>query len=823
MPSISVVFDADTGKFVSNVAGAEKSVIKASEAVAQAKNQILSWGKAQVEQAQAAGRSFEQLERIQTQTAQRLASVTESNATRVINAMDRQQAKAKALAAELANVNRVAAVTRPESHDLLAGITQRQQASAIIRAGSGSMSIRAAESFATLLPGFEAVAGAVFPIVGAAAFGAEIYRGVEALAKMRDEQEKVKESQQEFGIASAEVFKGYREQLLQAGMRADELRGDHIGALRKEMELLDMQGLDNLMGAFTKLAKISDDTLKTVKANWLQGFDSTLRAGLGMDYSGTDKIDRTHTQFGLQYRSLLADNKPTDAQNLLNKTQQEQSALFTLMGRVVNFKPTSAGGQDWDAITQLKAKGLYSSATSDFAKIYQAQQTLVEELTAAQTAAADQRKLTGLNRSNTLASANRLTGNPLKEQAETLMQGLNRLLESGKASGRIESPGDVQDFWANATGHRSLSGGPASANPYLQDAAQKEYNAATIELNKQLKTADAALAKWSLALDEEGVKKLQQEAAERLRMQREQQQAYVKAQKGAADDQIASARLLYAHGYIGSRDAAQQELSAYQRLGQNTGLTMMDTPEGAQLRAKIAELEEQLEPPINKLFDSIRRNAQDTSDKIEKITEKLISDVNDNVVSTMFGERTDWSGAFRNAGKSLAKTGLEKAEGLLFGGGKKANGYNVWVDNLGGAGTPGTANTTGEQKGLLGAAGKSLLGFLNDSDWASGLFGGKLFGSGSFFGGGKAIGGSVNAGTTYLIGERGPELFRPGASGSIVPNHMLGGSNSTYHIDARGTDPAMTQVAVQRAMVATHAQAVRDAGRAMADRQRRTA
>jgi len=38
---------------------------------------------------------------------------------------------------------------------------------------------------------------------------------------------------------------------------------------------------------------------------------------------------------------------------------------------------------------------------------------------------------------------------------------------------------------------------------------------------------------------------------------------------------------------------------------------------------------------------------------------------------------------------------------------------------------------------------------------------------------GKAIGGPVNAGETYLVGERGPELFTPRQSGSITPNSAL--------------------------------------------------
>ena len=58
------------------------------------------------------------------------------------------------------------------------------------------------------------------------------------------------------------------------------------------------------------------------------------------------------------------------------------------------------------------------------------------------------------------------------------------------------------------------------------------------------------------------------------------------------------------------------------------------------------------------------------------------------------------------------------------------------------------------------------------------------------FGGGKAAGGPVNAGTTYLVGERGPELFTPSGSGSIIPNHKLGGGGGGINITVNGAlDP----------------------------------
>lgn len=62
----------------------------------------------------------------------------------------------------------------------------------------------------------------------------------------------------------------------------------------------------------------------------------------------------------------------------------------------------------------------------------------------------------------------------------------------------------------------------------------------------------------------------------------------------------------------------------------------------------------------------------------------------------------------------------------------------------------------------------------------------------NIFGGGRANGGPVNAGTSYVVGERGPELFVPNTSGKIIPNGGSGGGstiNLTVNgaIDAEGT------------------------------------
>lgn len=86
-------------------------------------------------------------------------------------------------------------------------------------------------------------------------------------------------------------------------------------------------------------------------------------------------------------------------------------------------------------------------------------------------------------------------------------------------------------------------------------------------------------------------------------------------------------------------------------------------------------------------------------------------------------------------------------------------------------------------------AAKQILENSGMQSWLTGAVG-AVFGG---IAGKRAGGGPVSSGSTYLVGERGPELFTPGTSGAITPNGALAGAGGMVvvnnHYDLRGSTP----------------------------------
>jgi len=82
------------------------------------------------------------------------------------------------------------------------------------------------------------------------------------------------------------------------------------------------------------------------------------------------------------------------------------------------------------------------------------------------------------------------------------------------------------------------------------------------------------------------------------------------------------------------------------------------------------------------------------------------------------------------------------------------------------------------------AVNMALFGAMSGTGTGGGLLGG------FFRPPGKALGGPVSAGSPYMVGERGPELFMPSRGGSIIPNNALGGGSTSVvvNVDASGSN-----------------------------------
>ncbi|WP_332653430.1 phage tail tape measure protein [Brevundimonas sp.] len=80
---------------------------------------------------------------------------------------------------------------------------------------------------------------------------------------------------------------------------------------------------------------------------------------------------------------------------------------------------------------------------------------------------------------------------------------------------------------------------------------------------------------------------------------------------------------------------------------------------------------------------------------------------------------------------------------------------------------------------------RAVLGAINAAAGrsAGGLSGAIAQAAGALFSGARADGGPVNAGGAYLVGERGPELFRPSGPGVVEP---VGAPGVTVNVRVEG-------------------------------------
>lgn len=262
---------------------------------------------------------------------------------------------------------------------------------------------------------FAATAGGVLLLVGAVAGAVKAYK------EWKESQEKLKDEQTEFGTSVQNVFNGLDEKILQAGVRADELRNDHLGALRNELNLIDRTSMDELVRAFGEIDKAADTLFGDLKSHWYT---------FGIGSAGAQ---HALAQFKTQYDSLLSQGKDTQASDLLKGTLGSAQRILEMQKQAK--EGAANGGTDTDEAWAEEMKRREAVAVLQKAgvgyteKEMAAQQALVDALNAQ---VGVEQKVAALKTADK-GNATRQTGNDMaSQQAEAAREAAEHMEKMGE-------------------------------------------------------------------------------------------------------------------------------------------------------------------------------------------------------------------------------------------------------------------------------------------------------------------------------------------------------------------------------------------------------
>ncbi len=156
---------------------------------------------------------------------------------------------------------------------------------------------------------------AAFPFI-AIAVGATLL--IEHLIKLKAEGQKLTEDQVKFGTAVQNAFNTLDQKLIQAAIKSDELRNNHLGALHHQLELIDKQSMAELVHSFEEVAKSADVVFADLKSNWYQFGAGSTGAKHALD------------EFQAKYDALLAAGKDGEASDLLKGTKDSAEKVLAL-------------------------------------------------------------------------------------------------------------------------------------------------------------------------------------------------------------------------------------------------------------------------------------------------------------------------------------------------------------------------------------------------------------------------------------------------------------------------------------------------------------
>lgn len=215
------------------------------------------------------------------------------------------------------------------------------------------------------------------------------------------------------------------------------------------------------------------------------------------------------------------------------------------------------------------------------------------------------------------------------------------------------------------------------------------------------------------------------------------------------------------------RDAANGIINFIKRIARNLA-DFMDLlapfSETAEAAANSFRAFEKQELGINLFFDGLIDRVKASSEAFKEDLVPGINETNDNLNKgkTALQEYADAAKSAKLDIQDMAVKGLKGLEDALIGVVMKTNSMKDAFKAMASSVIKDLIRIQ-IQRSITGPIADALGGFLSPGTTP------------------KAMGGHVAANRPYIVGERGPELMIPGASGTIIPNNKMGGNGVTVN------------------------------------------
>lgn len=442
---------------------------------------------------------------------------------------------------------------------------------------------RALASFIAGLGPIGAAMEAAFPFL-AIILGATLL--IEHLEKLHAAGMKLTADQLNLGTAANNAFNTLEQKLIQAQIRSDELRNDHMGALKLQLELIDQQSFAELVHSFEELDKAADTVFKDLEGHWYT---------LGI---GSDGAKAALDDFKAKYDNLLSQNTDAgrdQAHNLLAGTLKTAQEVLAAQ-QTIKANRDSGGGQtdeSFAAEAVLRAHRASLTVTHDEIAAQEAVVTALQKQVQLEGVAAQTRKADGDNdktQAGNEAAARRAAA--ARQSAESMLRLGEQSIQADKATADATleiSRASLEQRLASdidfAGRERDVKLAANQAEIAALDKSGKDYqnqlkalNEKALEIGNEYDTKVTELkAKSSIEVAARDLQQLEQSEREKIE----------------ATQQGSAARLTAINAAIRQEEAAHLQDTSFYRdlLNQRIEAIRQETEEDGKLREEAARQE----------------------------------------------------------------------------------------------------------------------------------------------------------------------------------------------------------------------------------------